>query len=579
MPTKLAEASFTLKMIKEAGYKSTASALGELIDNSIQADANNIDIVVINKNQRVGARSSNNVFKLAVIDDGHGMDIETLSQCLSLGWGTRLDAEEGLGKFGFGLKGSSISQAGIVRVYSWQNSGEYFMVEVDSERFYSREIDEIADPIQVPALPDEIMYRFEQAKGNSGTLVVWEDLDIDIKLSETLSNRLNDELCRIYRHYLDDDDNYGTKRNICVKNYQDEDGEITSKPLKANDPLYLLTPNNLPDEELQDIQTNVLNNEITLDISYKDKNGEIKSSPVLVTFSIAKPDIQNLNGNSKVGKHYENNCGISFVRAGREIEFGRFNLLDNSEPRHRWWGAEVRFEPVLDKIFQVTNNKQSIRGFKGIATGAAMDALLLEQQQGNLNAAMVLELNRTLSENIKSMMGVIKGRREGTLKEKKKKNPVVENANKIFAGSNKKTQSQENSQTKEEKFNTIVDDVMASDNSLSREDAEKIEETKLDLLIDINTKSWPGSLFLERKVLNNQSIGEINMSTNFHKKFWSYLEGQDDQKGFEALQYIMMALIRAEDELCYGNEERVKIFSQYRQRWGDYIESLLEESD
>ena len=579
MPTKLAEASFTLKMIKEAGYKSTASALGELIDNSIQADANNIDIVVINKKQKVGARTSNNVFKLAVIDDGHGMDIETLSQCLSLGWGTRLDAEEGLGKFGFGLKGSSISQAGIVRVYSWQNSGEYFMVEVDSERFYSREIDEIADPIQVPALPDEIMYRFEQAKGNSGTLVVWEDLDIDIKLSETLSNRLNDELCRIYRHYLDDDDNYGTKRNICVKNYQDEDGEITSKPLKANDPLYLLTPNNLPDEKLQDIQTNVLNNEITLDISYKDKNGEIKSSPVLVTFSIAKPDIQNLNGNSKVGKHYENNCGISFVRAGREIEFGRFNLLDNSEPRHRWWGAEVRFEPVLDKIFQVTNNKQSIRGFKGIATGAAMDALLLEQQQGNLNAAMVLELNRTLSENIKNMMGVIKGRREGTLKEKKKKNPVVENANKIFAGSNKKTQSQENSQTKEEKFNTIVDDVMASDNSLSREDAEKIAETKLDFLIDINTKSWPGSLFLERKVLNNQSIGEINMSTNFHKKFWSYLEGQDDQKGFEALQYIMMALIRAEDELCYGNEERVKIFSQYRQRWGDYIESLLEESD
>jgi len=579
MPTKLAEASFTLKMIKEAGYKSTASALGELIDNSIQADANNIDIVVINKKQKVGARTSNNVFKLAVIDDGHGMDIETLSQCLSLGWGTRLDAEEGLGKFGFGLKGSSISQAGIVRVYSWQNSGEYFMVEVDSERFYSREIDEIADPIQVPALPDEIMYRFEQAKGNSGTLVVWEDLDIDIKLSETLSNRLNDELCRIYRHYLDDDDNYGTKRNICVKNYQDEDGEITSKPLKANDPLYLLTPNNLPDEKLQDIQTNVLNNEITLDISYKDKNGEIKSSPVLVTFSIAKPDIQNLNGNSKVGKHYENNCGISFVRAGREIEFGRFNLLDNSEPRHRWWGAEVRFEPVLDKIFQVTNNKQSIRGFKGIATGAAMDALLLEQQQGNLNAAMVLELNRTLSENIKNMMGVIKGRREGTLKEKKKKNPVVENANKIFAGSNKKTQSQENSQTKEEKFNTIVDDVMASDNSLSREDAEKIAETKLDLLIDINTKSWPGSLFLERKVLNNQSIGEINMSTNFHKKFWSYLEGQDDQKGFEALQYIMMALIRAEDELCYGHEERSKIFSQYRQRWGDYIQSLLEESD
>ena len=580
MPTKLAEASYTLKMIKEAGYKSTASALGELIDNSIQADANNIDIVVINKNQRVGARSSNNVFKLAVIDDGHGMDYETLGKCLSLGWGSRLDAKEGLGKFGFGLKGSSISQAEIVKVYSWQNSGEFYMVEIDSERFYSGEIDEIEDPIQVSALPNEIMYRFEQAKNNSGTLVVWEDLDIDIKLSETLSNRLNDELCRIYRHYLDDDDNYGTKRNICVKNYQFEDGEITSKALKANDPLYLLTPNNLPDETLQDVQTNVPHNQITLDIAYEDEEtGEIKTSPVLVTFTMAKPEIQNLNGKSKVGRHYENNCGVSFVRAGREIEFGRFNLIDNSEPRHRWWGAEVRFEPVLDKIFQVTNNKQSVRGFKGITTNSMMEGLLAEKELGNLNSIMVLELFRTLSENIKSMMKVIRGRKEGSLKDKKKGNPVVENANKIFAGSKEKTQSQENSQSPEEKFKTIVDNVMASDNSLSREDAEKIAETKLDLLIDIDTKSWPGSLFLERKILNNQSIGEINMSTNFHKKFWSYLEGQDDQKGFEALQYIMMALIRAEDELCYGHEERSKIFSQYRQRWGDYIQSLLEESD
>ena len=109
MPQPIADAAYTLKMIKEAGYKSAATAIGELIDNSLQAEAENIDILVINKKQRVGARSSNNVFKLAVLDDGHGMDLDTLSKCLSLGWGSRLDATEGLGKFGFGLKGSSIS--------------------------------------------------------------------------------------------------------------------------------------------------------------------------------------------------------------------------------------------------------------------------------------------------------------------------------------------------------------------------------------------------------------------------------------------------------------------------------------
>ena len=28
-----------------------------------------------------------------------------------------------------------------------------------------------------------------------------------------------------------------------------------------------------------------------------------------------------------------------------------FDFLERSEPRHRWWGAEVRFDPVLDELF------------------------------------------------------------------------------------------------------------------------------------------------------------------------------------------------------------------------------------
>src|SRR5207249_1154532 len=38
--------------------------------------------------------------------------------------------------------------------------------------------------------------------------------------------------------------------------------------------------------------------------------------------------------------------------------------FDNrSEPRDRWWGVEVLFDPALDDVFGVTNNKQSATFF------------------------------------------------------------------------------------------------------------------------------------------------------------------------------------------------------------------------
>jgi hypothetical protein len=573
MPQPIADAAYTLKMIKEAGYKSAATAIGELIDNSLQAEAENIDILVINKKQRVGARSSNNVFKLAVLDDGHGMDLDTLSKCLSLGWGSRLDATEGLGKFGFGLKGSSISQAEIVKVYSWQSPGEVYMSEIDSPKIYKDEIQHIEDPVKTN-LPKEFIENFHEALGNTGTLVIWEDLDLDVKMSDTLSRRLNEELCRIYRHFLDEDDDYGERRNITIKNLQVETGEITAESLRANDPLYLLTPNNLPDEELQDKQTNALIDKVELNIDYEDLNGEIKTSNVLVTFSMAKPEIQNLRGNSKVGNHYEENCGVSFVRAGREIEFGRFNLLDNSEPRHRWWGAEVRFEPELDKIFKITNNKQNVRGFKGVSK-EKIKSLELEAEYGNLNSKMILKLNRCLSEGISGMMSVITSRKSGSLSEKKKKNPVLERGNEVFDNNNSHTESEQCSQTPEQKIESLIEVVMNNDTSLTKTEAREIAETQLDFKVNLITTSWPGSLFLERSIIDNQSIGEINMRTKFYKQFWRYLETANDQKGFEALQLILMALVRAEDELSYGNSDRKETFLQYREKWGQHIEELL----
>ena len=49
---------------------------------------------------------------------------------------------------------------------------------------------------------------------------------------------------RIYRHFLDDDDSYGKKKLIKV-HIIESGGKKRSFNLKANDPLYQLTPNNI----------------------------------------------------------------------------------------------------------------------------------------------------------------------------------------------------------------------------------------------------------------------------------------------------------------------------------------------
>ena len=131
---KIIDAYLGLMALKQAGYRSTATAVGELIDNSIEASASTIDIVAINKKIRTNGRSSNNVYKIAVLDDGIGMDVDDLGNCLSLGWGTRLDTRDGLGRFGFGLKGASLSQSGRVSVYSWTSPGKVYMARLDTNQ-------------------------------------------------------------------------------------------------------------------------------------------------------------------------------------------------------------------------------------------------------------------------------------------------------------------------------------------------------------------------------------------------------------------------------------------------------------
>ena len=106
-----------------------------------------------------------------------------------------------------------------------------------------------------------------------------------------------------------------------------------------------------------------LNNDF--DVPVINRKGEKELARVEIRASIArvttlKRDLKSdTPGGTKVGQLAAENTGLSVLRAGRELELSKTWVPSSSEPRHRWWGVEVEFPPALDKIFGVTNNKQS----------------------------------------------------------------------------------------------------------------------------------------------------------------------------------------------------------------------------
>src|ERR1700686_1553799 len=79
-----------IQATRDSGYKGTASAISELVDNSIQAGATRISI-------SMGASAADGSISVRTSDNGCGMDPKTLRQSLRFGGSTRFGYRTGLG--------------------------------------------------------------------------------------------------------------------------------------------------------------------------------------------------------------------------------------------------------------------------------------------------------------------------------------------------------------------------------------------------------------------------------------------------------------------------------------------------
>jgi hypothetical protein len=356
-----------VKSMRDNGYRNTAYAIAELIDNSIQHGASRVDLICIEKDQYSGSRTVSRIDQIAILDNGSGMNQNVLRMALQFGNGTNLDNQtpETIGKFGMGLPSSSISQAKKVEVYTWQDSIENSVYSyLDINEVVSGNMDEVPAPEKrkVPNPWKQVIGK----TGRAGTLVIWSELDRCLwKTGKTIIDHSEFLVGRMYRKFI----NSGQSK-IIASVYKDNNynSPILEQEFLANDPLYLMENTSvselLIEEGLPDPMFNKYGGDDGYEKSYNVKyNGS--NHKVCVRYSIANELVRKgVNpGSRKHGKHAKDNVGVSVLRAGRELDLDR-SWVNTYDPRERWWGVEVDFPPGLDEVFGVTNNKQYAVNFK-----------------------------------------------------------------------------------------------------------------------------------------------------------------------------------------------------------------------
>ncbi|AOW92540.1 hypothetical protein BFN03_07025 [Rhodococcus sp. WMMA185] len=385
----LVPTSLAISAMRDNGYKNTAYAVAELIDNAIQAGARHVELLAGEELELVQKRHVPRIKEVGVLDDGSGMDAETLRMALQFGNGTRLDDRSGIGRFGMGLPSASISQARRVEVWSWTDSADranYTFIDLDDiEKGASSTV---PSPVVVPV--QQGWRDVAESVGSSGTLVVWSKLDrMQWRRASTIIDRSEDIIGRMYRRYL-----HEKKVTIRLAEFDigDRSKATKARPARVNDPLYLMAPSSTPapydDEPMFEPDGDEGAWEIERKIETPDGRGHI----VKTRFTVAKAEARRGDnaGATPHGRHAARNVGVSLMRAGRELDLDQ-SLVIGYNPTERWWGVEVDFPPALDEVFGVTNNKQSARYFSEVT--ASIDSIIKDPSRSTADIKAEMEEN------------------------------------------------------------------------------------------------------------------------------------------------------------------------------------------
>ena len=87
MPDDIIPTELAIRAMRDSGYRNTAYALAELLDNSAQAEASLIEVFCIEETELIQERKRKRIKEIAVLDNGTGMPDAVLRKALQFGNG------------------------------------------------------------------------------------------------------------------------------------------------------------------------------------------------------------------------------------------------------------------------------------------------------------------------------------------------------------------------------------------------------------------------------------------------------------------------------------------------------------
>lgn len=515
---------------RDSGYKGTDSALSELIDNSVQANATRVRIRIVGEQEEstgLGRRKMARVSQVVVCDNGRGMDKLTLRKAMRFGDGTRFNDRAGIGRFGMGLPNASVSQCRRFEVYTWQDDCIPLCTYVDVDEVAENSLEEVPEPV-----PCEIPVEYRDLAGSpSGTLIVWskcDRIDHDGKV-ETLERSLRHDLGRMFRYFL----------------AGDLELTINGQQVKPFDPMFLLAQARFAD----DLLATQHGDKVEFDVRLPGAIGQ--TSKVEVVFSLLPESWQTESKgdkDSRKSRYIDATAGFSIVRHGREIDL----IKSPYHAKHwtdSWYRVEIRFEPELDEIFGVTHTKQHAR----ISTGSA----LYEQ------------LKPLVTANIATMkdMIVARGKRAHL-----NKTIQAEEMAKRFESRLKPLEEIERKPEEvaaDEIRNYLSQQAAAK--SLSTDDISLLEERLENFPIIMEFEALPGAPFYRTKVVGCSVVISLNTEHAFYEKVYRRIQAESPIAK-TGIDLMLMSIARSEIQ---GSRACRDWYAEQKHEWSQNLRILL----
>ncbi len=543
---------------------SAENGLGEIVDNSVEAGAAHIAVELRSEKVRrpEKKRAAQEVAEIVVVDDGCGMNPDTLHRCLALGESIRTarNGRHGIGRFGVGMTLGGISLARRIEVYSRTRGDEKFLFTfIDLDEIRQGNLIEI--PVPSEQAPPEAYAQL--LKNSSGTIVILKKCDRIEKTPEALPYYLG----RTYRKFIE--------RGLTIT--------LNGEPVFLHDPLYMAGPTVFDDQRLKsegvpDLKARPYGEEVRIPLDIPGSDGE--TADVIIRMSLLPKEWRTQagqgGGDEARKRKIDQNEGVSILRAGREVLYAHVPYITGKKGEaqslniDRWWGCEISFPPELDSYFQVRYIK---RGAEPVAS--------LRDKIREIIHRWVETARAEIQEDWKKTK-ITKAAQKGVF-EKAEEAMAKAADNLPMSRKGKNVPAAEN----EKQMELLTSAVLGPD----KDNPEKRAQKKAELQgkpYSIEPVAYPETILFEPAYLPNNTVIKLNINHPFYEKVLQPLCGGIGEDGEEkAAEYLRRQAIKdalllllssyAKAEAMFEND--AVLFRNLRSYWGTALATVLSEYD